>query len=271
MQSREQEGEDALLKELKAVKKTVRRNFQDMVHLLTSAISLSSSFLGGHLQRVAETSRVLADALGLSKEESYIIYYAGLLHDIGLIGFSHDTLTNPEGPQTEQEKETYFRHPKTGEEILNTVYDLRRTAKIIRSHHENYNGEGFPDQRKGEDIPLGARILRIATDYDEFLYLQGYSSSQALDNIFVRGGQLYDPDLVEQFANLIRSQRSLTEEIKEVSVEDLKEGQFLQDDIFLANSMLLIPRGMILNNIRLDKIHAFSELLPKRLKVRIRE
>lgn len=245
MEQRDGGSEKELLQRMKTIQKTVRRNFQDMVNLLTSVISLSSPHLGGHLRRVAEEGKGLADLLGLPKEESYSVYYAGLLHDIGLIGLSEEFLTRPEGPQTDEEQDAYRRHPVTGEEIINTVYDLRRIGILIRGHHEDYNGQGFPDGLKGEEIPLGSRILRIVSDYDDFLYLQGMSASKALDTLYSGGGQLYDPEILERYGSRVRPRDAFgSEEAKEVFVEDLKEGQFLMDDLFLKNGMLLMPRGL---------------------------
>ena len=184
-------GEDKdLLEKLKNTRKTVRRNFQDMVNLLTSVISLSSPYLGGHLRRVAEESKAFADFLELPKEESYAIYYAGLLHDIGMIGGSEEYLTQRGENSTPEEIELYQNHSIIGEEIVKTVYDLRRIGGIIRGHHEAFNGEGFPDNLKGQDIPMGCRIIRIINDYDNHLYIEGLSVSKAMDSLFTGGGQL---------------------------------------------------------------------------------
>ncbi len=171
MESNETNKDQDLLEKMTQIKKTVRRNFQDMVNLLTSVISLSSPYLGGHLRRVAETGKAMADLLEIPKEDSYAVYYAGLLHDIGLMGLPETLLTSPGGVQSEEAAEIYNNHPQIAADIVNTVYDLRRVGGLIRSHHEDYNGQGFPEGLKGKDIPAGARILRIVNDYDVHLYV----------------------------------------------------------------------------------------------------
>lgn len=255
--------------QLKAIKGTCRRNFQDMVNLLTSVISLSSPFLGGHLRRVAETSKeLLRKILPEDKETSYAVYYAGLLHDLGLVGMSEEIITAPPGTLPPETLEEYRKHPVRGENIINTVYDFKRIARLIRHHHEDYNGKGYPDQLSGKDIPMGARIIRVVNDFDNRLYKNGDSMAKALEELQQYGGIYYDPEVLEQFGLLLRSQiRSQGE--KPVAIKDLREGQFLLDDIYLENGMLLIPRGVFLNTTKMNKIKSFSALLIPEKQVRV--
>lgn len=269
-------GQDAnaadkeLLDKLKNIKRTVRRNFQDMVNLLTSVISLSSPYLGGHLRRVAEESKAFSDYIELPKEESYSIYYAGLLHDIGMIGGSEEYLTRKGDVHDPEETDLYEKHPIIGEEIVKTVYDLRRIGSIVRGHHENFNGEGFPDKLKGQDIPIGCRIVRIVNDYDNHLYIEGLSVSKAMDALFEGGGILYDPEILERFGSYIRAQgHTGREEKKEIYVSELEEGHFLLDDLYLKNGMLLMPQGVALNQAKMAKIHSFAGLVDGRKKIRV--
>ena len=268
MESSEAAKDQDLLEKLKSIKSTVRRNFQDMVNLLTSVISLSSPYLGGHLRRVAETGKAMADLIEIPKEESYGVYYAGLLHDIGLLGLPESLLTTPGGLNTEEAAETYRTHSQTAADIVNTVYDLRRVGGLIRSHHEDYNGQGFPDGLKGKDISPGARILRIVNDYDRYLYVDGLSVSQTMDTLFSGGGQLYDPEILERFGSYIRSQGLAEQgETREITAAELREGQFLHTDLFLKNGMILMPRGVSLNSTKMAKIHSFSSLIAPHQKI----
>lgn len=268
MESNETNKDQDLLEKMTQIKKTVRRNFQDMVNLLTSVISLSSPYLGGHLRRVAETGKAMADLLEIPKEDSYAVYYAGLLHDIGLMGLPENLLTSPGGVQSEEAAEIYNNHPQIAADIVNTVYDLRRVGGLIRSHHEDYNGQGFPEGLKGKDIPAGARILRIVNDYDVHLYVDGLSVSQTMDALFSGGGQHYDPEILERFGSYIRSQGLSDQgETREITAAELREGQFLHTDLFLKNGMILMPRGVALNGAKIAKIHSFSSLIAPHQKI----
>jgi len=257
---------------MEKIKNTTRRNFQDMVNLLTSVISLSSPFLGGHLRRVAEVSKELAAVFTTEKDLTYAIYYAGLLHDIGLIGLAEPVVSASQEDFSPTDRAVYLRHPETGENIVKTVYDLGRIAGIIRSHHEALDGSGFPDGLVGEAIPLGARIIRLINDYDNLLYKTGLSAARALALLQDQGGLLYDPEILEQFGKYLRTRGIATETGEQtILLKELKEGQFLLDDIYLENGMLLIPRGVFINAAKMAKIRSFASLLrpdqPLRIKL----
>ncbi|MBI9101139.1 MAG: HD domain-containing protein [Spirochaetales bacterium] len=259
-------------KMINRIKETTRRNFQDMVNLLTSTISISSPYLGGHLRRVAENAKDLADQINEDKEEAYSVYYAGLLHDIGLLGMTEDVISKSSSEMTEEEFNEYRKHPETSESIISTVYDLKRICKIIRHHHEDLNGNGYPDGISGEAIPQGARILRIVNDYDNLLYKDGLSETKAVKSLQNGAGSLYDPEILERFVNHLRSCGLYSDaEEEKVKVSELSEGQFILDDIYLENGMLLIPRGVFLNSVKMKKITAFSSLVTRDYTVRVRK
>ena len=257
--------------QLRVIKTSCRRNFQDMVNLLTSVISLSSHYLGGHLRRVAEMSKELtAKMLPDGKETSYAVYYAGLLHDLGLVGENETLITTPNEALSPDQQKEYKKHPVRGENIISTVYDFKKIASFIRHHHEDFNGGGYPDGISGQTIPLGARIIRIVSDFDNRLYKNGDSMVSAMENLQQLGGIYYDPEVLEQFGLMLRSQ-GITNTENTKSIRELKEGLFLLDDIYLENGMLLIPKGVFLNTTKMNKIKSFSSLIQMEKKVKIRE
>ena len=236
------------------IKETTRRNFQDMVNLLTSTIALSSPYLGGHLRRVAELAKELADDVLTGKEETYSVYYAGLLHDIGLLGLSETSISKSSSEMSEEEFNIYRKHPEKSESIISTVYDLRRICIIIRYHHEHMDGSGFPEGLKGQDIPEGSRIICITNDYDNLLYKDGLSETQAVKSLQNGAGSLYDPEYLERFIRKLRDNGLYSDsEEEKIQISDLKEGQFILDDIYLENGMLLIPKGVFLNSVKMIK------------------
>jgi len=249
---------------LRGLKKTLRRNFQDMVGLLTSTISQSNNFLGGHIKRVAVLSKAFSEYMRYEKDDVYRIYYGALLHDIGTVGMPDRIISSPESMLTDDEKGLYRKHPLIGERMILSAYDLRATAQIIRHHHEEFSGDGFPDGLAGSEIPIGARITRLSNDYDNFIYKHKIKAAEAVERIAERSGYIYDPKLSEPFIKFIKSnvdKQDSTAEPSGVRIGDLQKGMYLADDICLENGMLLIPKGVILDESMLEKVGSFDTLL----------
>ena len=252
------------IKNLKGLRKTLRRNFQDMVGLLTTTISQTNNFLGGHIKRVSVLSKSFAEYMRYEKDTIYRIYYGALLHDIGMVGLPEKLIITPDSSLTEAEIELFKRHTIIGEKMISAAYDLRHTAQIVRSHHEEFSGDGFPDGLAGSEIPLGARITRLANDYDNFIYKNKIKASEAVDRLKERSGYIYDPKLATYFIKFIKTNVEKQEKSTKASgipISQLEQGMYMAEDINLQNGMLLIPKGVILDTAMLSKIESFDSLL----------
>ncbi|MDH4227933.1 MAG: response regulator [Deltaproteobacteria bacterium] len=148
---------------------------QSVLFSLASALDYTDPYTHGHSQRVSEFASSLARFIGLSPEECEIIAKAGLLHDIGKIGTDKGVLHKP-GALNDTEFVHVKEHPLMGEKICKPLKFAQPLLPLIRGHHEKYNGTGYPDGLKGEDIPLGARILAIADVYDALTTIRPYRS-----------------------------------------------------------------------------------------------
>jgi len=176
--------------------------------ILTLAVAMESRdpYTRGHSTRVGEVSMSFASFLGLGKREQEQMRKAGILHDIGKLGLSSELLCKG-GSLTDEEFETVKRHTIIGEEICRPLVSLRWALPAIRSHHERWDGSGFPDGLSGEDIPLNARILSIVDSFDAMVSKRPYRkgrSVEAVIEIFRRerySGQ-WDPNLVEHFIDM---------------------------------------------------------------------
>jgi len=159
-----------------------------------------------HAQRVIKYSSALARALSLSPQEIENIRIAALLHDIGKLGISEKILENPH-PLLDEEVEHIKRHPLVAEKILGPIDDLKEIIQLVKHHHENWDGTGYPDRLKGEEIPRGSRILALADAYDAMtssrVYRVPFSSARAIAEIKDKAGTQFDPALVEPFISIL--------------------------------------------------------------------
>jgi len=157
---------------------------------------------------LATWAQAVARALACSEEEVQRVYWGALLHDIGKIGVP-DEILRKAGPLTDEEWELMKRHPELGAEIVAPVENLVDVAPIIRSHQEKYDGSGYPDGLRGEEIPLGARILAVVDAYgamtDERVYRKARSPEDAVAELRRCAGTHFDPEIVEVFLDVLES------------------------------------------------------------------
>ena len=246
----------------KHIIKNLRRNFQGIVQLLTETISLDNRFLGGHLTRTAETTKAFCEFMKLPKDIVFLNYYAALLHDIGLVGSNSNIIEKITEELNDSDKQIFLEHPALGFEIINSIYSLKRIAAIIKSHHENYDGTGFPDKLAGSEIPKEARVIHIINDYDINKFKLALSTEKACSRIESKSGSLYDPELVIKFLSFISHfEENNKGTSKSLNCENLKPGMYLNQDIIMSNGLLLIPSGVILNKAMIGKIQSFSSML----------
>jgi putative nucleotidyltransferase with HDIG domain len=173
---------------------------QDLIETLAAIIDARDIFTYGHSIRVTDYALAIAKEMGLPEEEREMIHKAGLLHDIGKVGIGESILTK-KGTLTQDERHILEQHPILGEEILGRVKDMRELAEIVGSHHERYDGKGYPHARKGEEIPLAGRILGVADAIDAMLsdrpYRPAMNLLQALVEIQRNAGTQFDSNVVE--------------------------------------------------------------------------
>jgi hypothetical protein len=182
----------------------------DTVRALTSAIDASDPYTRGHSERVTLYSVATARAMRLSERRIQAIEYAGFLHDMGKIGIHHDILTKP-GTLTEEEWRTMREHPEIGARIVSDLDFLKGAREVVLYHHERYDGKGYPEGLAGEQIPLEARIAKVADAFDAMMSNRPYRSSLGLTTAvdeLVRGkGTEFDPAVVDVFVELVETKQ----------------------------------------------------------------
>ncbi len=173
--------------------------FYGTVQALSQAIDAKDGFTRGHADRVSRIAGAIARELGVAEREIEQIELAGLLHDIGKIGVEDRILMKPARLDTD-EQELMRRHPIYGASILEPSAALRPLVPIVLSHHENFDGSGYPQGLRGEEIPLGARILIVADTYEAMtsdrIYRKAPGHDRAMEQLNHYKGTQFDPDIV---------------------------------------------------------------------------
>jgi len=186
-----------------------KANYEKLIEALALAIDAKDHDTLGHSMETMLYAMKIAERLDLSDEEKNKIKYACLLHDLGKINISNKILKKPEA-LTEEEFDEIKKHPSEAIKILNKFDILKDTFPIIFHHHEHYNGNGYPENLKGKDIPIGARICAIADAYSVMLtgrpYKKALSKQEAILELKKYSGSQFDNDLVEIFLELIQNE-----------------------------------------------------------------
>lgn len=186
---------------------TLQETFFSTVNVLAETIEMRDHYTGGHTRRVGQYAVTVARSMGLQEEELDTLRLAASLHDIGKIGIDDQILRKP-GRLTPEEYESIKRHSEYGAEILSHVRELHHIVPIVRSHHEQYNGNGYPDGLAGEDIPLLARIISVVDAFDAMSSHRPYRQALPLDaavaELVRNRGTQFDPQIVDAFLGALR-------------------------------------------------------------------
>jgi HD-GYP domain-containing protein (c-di-GMP phosphodiesterase class II) len=173
-----------------------------LIHCLTASIDAKDPYTCGHSERVARIATRLGLNLAVPDRLVSDLYLAGLLHDIGKIGIKDSVLQKP-GKLTEEERALVQEHPVIGDRIISNVSQLAHVRPGVRSHHERYDGRGYPDGLVGESIPLLARILAVADSCDAMMSARPYRPALATRQIeatLIQGaGSQWDPRVIDAF------------------------------------------------------------------------
>lgn len=191
---------------LKKEQQRTEKLFVEVIQAFVGTIDAKDKYTNGHSFRVAKYSKMLAAAYGLSDEEQKEIYYSAMLHDIGKIGIP-DSIINKPGKLTSEEYDIIKTHPVIGSQILSSISSMKDIAVGVRGHHERYDGNGYPDQLKGNNIPLIARIISVADAYDAMTSNRSYrsymSQMDARSEILKNKGIQFDPEIADKMLEII--------------------------------------------------------------------
>lgn len=190
----------------------LRHETEEALYALVRVLHERDGETAGHSEREARYAEKIARRLGLTDDEVRVIVQAARLHDIGKVGV-RDSVLRKAGPLSDEEWAEMTKHPVIGSDILSHLSLFRRGAKLVRHHHERYDGKGYPDGLKGEEIPLGSRIIAVADAFDAMIsdrpYRKGIPVDEALRRLAAEAGRQFDPVVVGTLIKIV------TEELAE--------------------------------------------------------
>jgi putative two-component system response regulator len=180
----------------------VREAFLNSLKSLALALEAKDKYTSGHSQRVADSAVNIAQRLKMAPEEIERLRFAALVHDIGKIGIK-ESVINKEGELTDEEYAYISTHSAIGENILKPVIEDKEILRMVRHHHERYDGRGYPDGLTGRNIPLGSRIVAVADMFDAMTsdrpYRKSVSHEIAIAELKRHASTQFDPQVVDAF------------------------------------------------------------------------
>lgn len=205
-----------LFQDLQAELDRKQRLFISTTKALAGAIDAKDHYTKGHTERVTELSFILGrrlaqkDLKSITPELLGHLRIAGLLHDIGKIGIS-ESILNKEGPLNDEERKKIQQHPLVGANIIEPITELEYPALGVKYHHERYDGSGYPEGLKGDQIPIIAAIISVVDAFDAMTtdrpYRRALSREEAVGEIQRMSGKQFNPQLVDAFVELYREGR----------------------------------------------------------------
>jgi HD-GYP domain-containing protein (c-di-GMP phosphodiesterase class II) len=205
---------DVMADSIEALQEEQESSYMQMLHSLTRALEKKDSYTAAHSGRVAKYSVMLGRKLGLDEQTLKLLKRAALMHDLGKIGIA-DAVLNKPAPLDNEESSERRLHPSHGKTIMKPLLRFKEFAQIAAWHHEHWDGSGYPDGLKGDEIPLLARIVSIADSWDAMtgdrVYRKGMTQEEALEVLEAEkhSGQ-WDPRLLTQFIALVRKKKQET-------------------------------------------------------------
>jgi len=185
--------------------KIIKDKYAEIIDALMAAIDGKDNHTGKHSAKVSSLSEILARKLRLPSAKVETIRIASKLHDLGKVAVEDFILQKP-GRLTQDEWNIIRRHPVIGADIIESVTSLKSVARLVRQDHERWDGKGYPDGLKGDEIDIGARIIFAADAYDAMLadrpYKKAKSKDEAIKELRRNSGTQFDPKVVDVFLDI---------------------------------------------------------------------
>jgi response regulator RpfG family c-di-GMP phosphodiesterase len=246
--------------QLSRLSEALARNLSRSVELCVKTMQTFYPTLGNQARRAYEVCHSMAEVLNLSPDERQQLAIGAWLHDIGLIGVPRHLIRKWQTEPAElddAERALIEHHPVLGQELAQFVHHLEGVGDVIRSHHERFDGLGYPDRLSRGGIPWLARLLAVAVAFAE----SHFEQEDAIQSIRLSSGTAFDPEAVRAFVRAI-PKAAVPRKEKEVMLSELTPGMVVAKGIYTANGLLLISEGQQLNATYIDKLLNHNRINP---------
>lgn len=234
--------------------------YESSLELCRRILTAYDPLLGGQAKALVDFASKMSETEHFTDTERQALHSAAWLCDLGLIGISRELLRTfraAPGSLTERERGALQNHPVYSQTLASLVDPRADIGAIIRSHHEHFDGTGYPDGIAGKSIPWPARCLAVAVGYVE----SGLPKQAAIDQLLARSGTYYDPEAVRLFlkvSNLVNLPRT----VREILLDELEPGMVLASGIYSPHGLLLIGEGQLLGPATIAKIQNHNQITP---------
>jgi response regulator RpfG family c-di-GMP phosphodiesterase len=240
----------------------LKTNFLTSLKVFSTLIEMREAESAGHSRRVTDMARKIGERMGIDAADAQDLLLAGLLHDIGKIGLSDATLRLARDASDGDIPLAFYKYPLRSEQALTPLEGLRGAAAIIRAHRERFDGRGYPEGLAGTAIPLGARILAVAKDYDAAqigtLSRHRMPAEAARGRIAQGRGTLYDPEVVDVMLGVLDAADAPAPLDMRIELSDLAAGMVLSRDLVTLDGVLLLTADRILDESVVQRIRDFQ-------------
>jgi len=251
-------------KQLQATLKTQNHLLSDVLNMMSATIEYRTGFSPGRSKRIAVQCKILAKHLTLDSTDCQRIYLCALLHEIGTVGLTDEVLQSSTlGAETLDDAQV--THPVIGAEIVGKVKRFALLTENILHQNENVDGTGFPKHLSGDDIPIGARIIRVVKDFDFLIAGKGNNKKMSITNAYAwmkeRSGVWYDKKILQKFIDLLVKHDSDEDEMEFcIGIEALKSGDKLLEDLVLHNGNVMLTAGQEINSTMIEKLKEYEKI-----------
>lgn len=251
----------------------ITANHYQTIRMFSQIMEVFDDELGGHCRRTANVAVDLAHRHpDVGDAEIPIIESAALLHDIGMVGAPKSILNKRRTEMINDERQWYQSHAAMGARIIGEIEILKPAALLVRMHHEQYNGKGFPDGIAGDEIPIGAQLIAAASMYDNLIYKGKTPFESVPDHLQRFRGYQLSPRIVELMLeyHLDRQRDQARETDHETTLDDLKAGMVLAANVHMKTGAFVMAADTELNDYAIDKLKHYHSIGAIAHKVLIR-
>lgn len=259
------------MEQLKSAHDDLKRTYFSTLKAISELAGLRCDGIAEHSRRVAALSRQVAGGIGLDASEVQDVFIAGLLHDVGKIGFPDTLIARPLSSLAGDDLHAWRKHPADGADIIAQIASLSGIAGMVRHHHEHFDGTGFPEGLSGLDIPLGARIICAVSDYEDLrtgvMTQQPLTAKQSCQYLLEEQGSRYDPGVIAVLEPLLAAESKFAIDELRVAAKHLLEGMTLSQDVHHPNGFVLLSKGSVMTHRLINQLLAVEQQTGRRLNI----